>query len=55
MDGYVIVNLVATYSIARNWTVDVRWNNVLDERYELARGYNTPRSNVFIALKYALQ
>jgi vitamin B12 transporter len=55
MDGYVIVNLVATYSVNRNWTVDLRWNNVFDERYELARGYNTPRSNVFLSVQYALQ
>ena len=55
MDGYVIVNLVATYSVTRSWTVDLRWNNVLDERYELARGYNTPRSNVFLSVQYTLQ
>jgi len=55
MDGYVILNLLATYSVSRNWTVDLRWNNILDERYELARGYNTPRSNVFLSVRYALQ
>jgi vitamin B12 transporter len=55
MDGYVIVNLVATYSVTRSWTVDLRWNNVLDERYELARGYNTPRSNVFLSVQCTLQ
>jgi vitamin B12 transporter len=55
MDGYAIVNLVAGYSIARDWKIDLRWNNVLDTDYELAKGYNTPGSNVFLTLQYALQ
>ena len=55
MGGYVLLNLVATYSIARSWNVELRWNNVLDEQYELAKGYNTPGSNVFLSVQYTLQ
>ena len=55
MDGYVLLNLVATYSIARSWNVELRWNNVLNEQYELAKGYNTPGSNVFLSVQYTLQ
>ena len=55
MDGYVLFNLLATYSIARNWSMELRWNNVFNERYELAKGYNTPSSNVFVSVQYTLQ
>ena len=55
MDGYVLLNLVATYSFARNWNAQLRWNNVSDEHYELAKGYNTPGSNIFLSVQYTLQ
>ena len=31
----------------------VRLDNVGDKRYELIRGYNTPRRSLFVALEYA--
>jgi vitamin B12 transporter len=55
MDGYVLFNLLATYSIVRNWSMELRWNNVFNEQYELAKGYNTPSSNVFVSVQYTLQ
>jgi vitamin B12 transporter len=55
MDGYMLFNLLATYSIARNWSMELRWNNVFNEQYELAKGYNTPSSNVFLAIQYTLK
>jgi vitamin B12 transporter len=55
MDGYLLFNLLATYSIARNWNLELRWNNVFNEHYELAKGYNTPSSNVFLSVQYTLQ
>jgi vitamin B12 transporter len=55
MDGYLLFNLLATYSIARNWSLELRWNNVFNEQYELAKGYNTPSSNVFVSVQYTLQ
>jgi len=55
LGAYTLLNLVAWYRINRDWRVDARWNNVLDQRYELVQGYNTPRSNVFVALRYELQ
>ena len=55
MDGYVLLNLVATYSFAKNWNAQLRWNNVSDEHYELAKGYNTPGSNIFLSVQYTLQ
>lgn len=52
LGGYSLVNLTASYDITRNAQVQVRWNNVGNKDYELARGYNTPGSNVFVNLAY---
>jgi vitamin B12 transporter len=53
--GYALVNLRAAYALAPRWTASLRWNNVLDRPYELVRGYDTPRSNVFAMLEYAAE
>jgi vitamin B12 transporter len=52
MGGYALLNLRASYTLWRNFSLAVRWNNVLDKMYELARGYNTPRSNGFVEIRY---
>lgn len=54
LDSYVLLNLLAGYSISRDLTLEARWNNVTDKKYELVRGYNTPGSNVFVSLRYLL-
>ncbi len=54
MGGYALFNLVASYKLGRNWNLDLRWNNVFNKSYELAQGYNTPGSNVFVWVKYEL-
>jgi len=53
MGGYALVNLLATYTLAPGWTAELRWNNVLDKQYELAKGYNTPGSNAFAWLRWS--
>ncbi|MFZ6817365.1 TonB-dependent receptor domain-containing protein [Undibacterium sp. Ji22W] len=50
--GYGIVNLVATYKIASDWSLLARWNNIADKDYELAKNYRTPGSNVYVGLSY---
>jgi vitamin B12 transporter len=52
MHGYGLVNLTAIYALDREWSVRIRWNNVFDREYELAHDFNTPGSNVFVALQY---
>ncbi|HEX7986794.1 MAG TPA: TonB-dependent receptor, partial [Duganella sp.] len=52
LGGYGLVNLYATYAFARDWSALVRWNNIGDKRYELARNYATPGSNVFAGIRY---
>jgi vitamin B12 transporter len=52
MHGYAFANLTAEYALARAWRVVARWNNVTDRAYEIAQHYNTPGSNVFVAVQY---
>ncbi len=52
LPGYALVNLIASYSVSKELTLQGRWNNVFDRQYELAKGYNTPGSNVFVGLRY---
>jgi vitamin B12 transporter len=52
MHGYALLNLTASYALDREWSIRARWNNVFDRDYELAQNFNTPGSNVFVALQY---
>lgn len=55
LPGYGVVNLYATYHFTKDWSALVRWNNVGDRNYELARFYQTGGSNVFAAIRYGFQ
>ena len=46
------MNLTARYPLQKDVNLSLRWNNVFDKQYELVQGYNTPGSNVFVALQY---
>jgi vitamin B12 transporter len=52
MHGYGLVNLIASYTLNREWSVRARWNNVANRDYELTQNFNTPGSNLFVALQY---
>ncbi|HSQ04868.1 MAG TPA: TonB-dependent receptor [Burkholderiales bacterium] len=52
MHGYALLNLVADYAVNREWRVKARWNNVTNRDYQLAQHFNTPGSNLFVALQY---
>lgn len=54
MAGYGIANLTAEYAFTKSLTAQVRWDNVFNRDYELAKGYNTPGSNVFINLQWRM-
>jgi vitamin B12 transporter len=51
--GYGLVNAFAHYQIAPDWRLEMRANNVLDKDYQLARGYRTDGSNVFVGVRWA--
>lgn len=55
MGGYGVLNLYASYELSKAWSLFGRWNNVFDKDYELARGYNTAGSNVFLGLRYGMK
>lgn len=55
LGGYGVTNLYASYDVAPNWTVFGRWDNVFDKKYELARNYNTPGSNIFVGVRYSVR
>jgi len=48
MHGYGLLNLAAGYALARDWSINARWNNVFDREYELIQFFNTPGGNLFI-------
>lgn len=48
MHGYGLLNLSAGYALARDWSINARWNNVFDRDYELVQFFNTPGSNFFM-------
>lgn len=52
LSGYGLVNLYATYHFNRDWSALVRWNNIGDKRYDLARNYATPMSKLFAGIRY---
>ncbi|MQA23829.1 TonB-dependent receptor domain-containing protein [Rugamonas rivuli] len=52
LGGYGLVNLYATYHFNRDWSALVRWNNINDKQYDLARNYATPMSKLFAGIRY---
>ena len=55
MGGYTLFNLYGNYSLEKDLSLFARWNNVFNKNYQLSYGYNTPGSNVFVGLRYAMK
>jgi vitamin B12 transporter len=53
LDPYVLANLTARWQVTPAWALLARVENLLDEQYELARGFNTPDRGVYVSLRYA--
>jgi vitamin B12 transporter len=53
LDSYMLANLTARFDFGTAWSVQARVENLLDEDYELARGYNVEDRSVFVALRYS--
>lgn len=53
LGGYGLVNLYASKTIAQDWTVQARIDNVGDKDYQLARTYATAGRTVFVGVKWA--
>ncbi len=52
LDAYTLVNLSATKSFSKLINVGIRFENVTDEDYQLADGFNTAGRSVFLDLRY---
>lgn len=55
MGGYAVFNLYGDYQLMRDLSLFARWNNVFNKDYQLSYGYNTPGSNIFVGLRYAMK
>jgi vitamin B12 transporter len=55
LDAYTRVDVGAGLALSRQWSLQARIENLLDERYELARGYNTPRRAFTLATRYRFE
>jgi vitamin B12 transporter len=54
MDPFTLVNAVCSYDIHPSIQVFLRFDNILDQRYELIKGYGTPGFSVFGGFKIQL-
>lgn len=51
LDSYVLANVSARFALTPQWSMTARVENLLDEQYELARGFNTMDRSLFITLR----
>lgn len=52
MPAYWLANLSGSFAVNENWTLLARVENLLDEDYELARGFNTMGRSLFVAARH---
>ncbi len=52
LDAYLLANLSARLALSSRWTLTARLENMFDEQYELARGYNTMDRSLFVSLRH---
>jgi vitamin B12 transporter len=50
--SYHVFDLTASYAIDKRWTVAARVENAFDQKYQLAQGFNTAPTGVFVSLSY---
>jgi vitamin B12 transporter len=53
LDSYVLVDLTAGWQLSDSVSLRARVENLFDEDYELADGYNTAGRGIYVALRYA--
>jgi len=52
MSDYLLANLSVRLALGSRWTLLARMENLLDEDYELASGFNTMGRSLFVALRH---
>jgi len=53
LPGYGLVNLFLSDKMANNWNLNLKIDNLLNKRYELASGYNTQGLLALLEIKYS--
>jgi vitamin B12 transporter len=53
LGGYGLVNLYVSTTIARDWSLLGRIDNLGDKNYHLASGYNTPGRTLYVGLRWS--
>lgn len=53
LGGYGVTNLYAHYTLAPDWKLEMRVNNVFDKSYQTSRGFATEGLSAFVAVRYA--
>ncbi|GAA0697311.1 TonB-dependent vitamin B12 receptor [Marinobacterium maritimum] len=51
--GYTTVDLRGSYQLNQDWSLKAKVENLLDEDYQTARGYNQPDRTYWLSLHYA--
>ncbi len=52
LDGYVLANLTAQFSLGSSWAMHARIENLLDTEYETAANFRMQERSGFVELKY---
>lgn len=52
LDGYNLLALRADWRWSAQWRLQLRWDNLGDEEYELASGFNTAGSSISASLRW---
>ncbi|MDE2220406.1 MAG: TonB-dependent receptor, partial [Gammaproteobacteria bacterium] len=55
LGGYALVSAGCGWQLAPGWMAQLRIDNLLDRRYELVSGYNTPRRSLTLAMRYHMR
>ncbi len=51
-DDYLLLNLHGDYRLDRDWSAYVKLDNLFDQDYELAAGYNSPRRALTLGIRF---
>ncbi len=52
--SYTLLNLTAEYRFTKQWSLSGRIENLLDEEYMLANGYNTPGTSAYANINFRM-
>lgn len=53
LPGFATLDLRADWRLSKQWSVNVRLNNVTDKKYETVYGYNQPGREGYLTLRYS--